>query len=100
MRLDAFDVLRTGPLGAFTESVFDCVSLAKFFERVCAGTAVKEEIAASFFLGNEAEALIRDEFFDRSLWHVLTGLLKKCGAEAFLAIPGAPIHKRFGMNSS
>ena len=99
-RLDAFDVLSTGTLGALAEGIFHRVSLAKFFERVRAGTPMKEEIAASFFLCNEAEALIRDEFFDRSLWHVLNGLVKKCAAEALLAIPGTLIHKRFGMNSS
>lgn len=67
--LDALDVHSTRTLGALTRSEFNSVSLAKFFERVRARTAVKEEVAGSFFLCNEAEALIRDDFFDRSLWH-------------------------------
>ena len=89
-KLDALDVLSTRTLGALTRSEFDCVSLAKFLERVRARTTVKKEVAASLFLSNEAEALIRDEFFDCSLWHVLNELLIKCAAGALLTISGTP----------
>lgn len=68
--LGALDVLGAGAFGTLACGVFDVVPFAEIFERSGAAVAVEEHIISPGI--DEAEAFVCDDFFDGSLWHVLS----------------------------